>query len=106
MGNKIGSKCRLCGFENDFIVGGGKFDYKTDCPVPAINKESLEFENINHYEHKDSGKYLFYSDAVLKGENNKDKTFRNFNLIFNEEGNYCPSCKNKSLAFRVVMYFD
>lgn len=106
MGNIVATKCRLCGFTNEFQLGGGKFDYKTECPVPAINKETLEFENINHYDHKDSGKYLFYSDEVLKGENTKDKTFRDFNKIFNEEGNYCPSCKNKSLAFRVAMYFD
>ncbi len=106
MGNIVATKCRLCGFTNEFQLGGGKFDYKTKCPVPAINKETLEFENINHYDHRDSGKYLFYSDDVLKGENTNDKTFRDFNLIFNEEGNYCPKCKNKSLAFRVTMYYD
>ena len=71
-----------------------------------INKETLEFENINHYEHKNSDKYLFYSDVVLKGINTNDKTFSNFNLYFNEEGNYCPSCKNKTLAFRVIIYVD
>lgn len=106
MGNIVTSKCHLCGFTNKFKLGGGKYSYQTHCPVPAINIETLDFENINHYDHKDSDKYLFYSDADLKGENTEDKAFRNFNLIFNEEVNYCPSCKNKSLAFRVVMYFD
>jgi hypothetical protein len=106
MGNIVATKCRLCGFTNEFQLGGGKYDYKTECPVPAINKETLEFENVNHYDHRDSGKYLFYSDAILKGENTRDKTFRDFNKIFNEEGNYCPNCKNKSLAFRVTMYYD
>lgn len=106
MGNLIASKCRKCDFTNQFRLGGGRFSYQTNCPVPAINKETLEFENINHYEHKDSGKYLFYSDEKLKGDNYNDKTFNNFNLYFNEEGNYCPSCKNKTLAFRVAMYID
>ena len=106
MGNKIASKCRTCSFTNEFRIGGGRFSYLTNCPVPAINKETLEFENINHYDHKDSGKYLFYSDEILKGYNYNDKTFSNFNLYFNEEGNYCPSCKNKTLAFRVTMYID
>ena len=106
MGNIVATKCRSCGFTNEFRLGGGRFDYQTYCPVPAINKETLEFENINYYENKNSGNYLFYSDEVLKGINNNDKTFSNFNLYFNEEGNYCPSCKNKTLAFRVIIYVD
>ena len=106
MGNILASLCSSCGFTNEFRLGGGRFDYQTYCPVPAINKETLEFENINYYENKNSGNYLFYSDEVLKGINNNDKTFSNFNLYFNEEGNYCPSCKNKTLAFRITMYLD
>lgn len=106
MGNIVATKCRTCGFTNEFRLGGGRFDYQTYCPVPAINKETLEFENINHYEHKNSDKYLFYSDDELKGINTNNKTFSNFNLYFNEEGNYCPSCKNKTLAFRVIIYVD
>ena len=27
-------------------------------------------------------------------------------LYFNEEGNYCPNCKNKTLAFRIIIYTD
>jgi len=106
LGNVIASKCRLCGFTNQFSLGGGRFSYLTNCPVPAINKETLEFENINYYEYKNSKKYLFYSEDVLKGDNYNDKTFNNFNLYFNEEGNYCPSCKEKSLAFQITMYTD
>lgn len=106
MGNVIATLCRTCGFENKFRIGGGRFNYQTYCPVPAINKETFEFENINYHEHKNSDKYLFYSDDVLKGINTNDKTFSNFNLYFNEEGNYCPSCKNKTLAFRITMYTD
>jgi hypothetical protein len=106
MGNIVATLCRLCGFENKFRIGGGRFSYQTNCPVPAINKETLEFENVNHYEHKDSGKYLFYSDDELKGDNYNDKTFNNFNLYFNEEGNYCPNCKNKNLGFRITMFVD
>ena len=106
MGNIVATKCRTCGFTNEFRLGGGRFDYQTYCPVPAINKETLEFENINHYEHKNSDKYLFYSDVVLKGINTNDKTFSNFDLYFNEEGNYCKRYKNKTLAFRITMYLD
>jgi hypothetical protein len=106
MGNIVATLCRSCGFKNEFRLGGGRFSYKTNCSVPAINKETLEFENINYFEHKDSGKYLFYSDDDLKGDNYNDKRFSNFDLYFNEEGNYCPSCKNKKLAFRITMYLD
>jgi rubredoxin len=106
MGNIVATLCRSCGFKNEFRLGGGRFSYKTNCPIPAINKETLEFENVNHYEHKDSGKYLFYSDDDLKGDNYNDKRFSNFDLSFNEEGNYCPSCKAKKLAFRITMYID
>jgi len=106
MGNIVATKCRTCGFTNEFSLAGGRYSYKTYCPVPAINKETLEFENINLYEHKNSDKYLFYSDHELKGINTNDKTFSTFNLYFNEEGNYCPSCKNKTLAFRITMYTD
>ena len=106
MGNIVASKCRTCGFTNEFGLGGGRFDYQTHCPVHAINKQTLEFENINHHEHKNSGKYIFYSDDELKGINNNNKTFHVFNLYFNEEGNYCPNCKNKTLAFRIIIYTD
>ncbi len=106
MGNIVATLCRSCGFENEFRIGGGRFNYQTYCPVPAINKETLEFEQINYYEHKKSDKYLFYSDSVLKGENKNNRTINNFDLYFNEEGNYCPSCKNKTLAFRTIMFVD
>jgi hypothetical protein len=106
MAEIVATLCRNCGFKNEFRIGGGRFNYQTYCPVPAINKETLEFEQVNYYEHKRSDKYLFYSDAVLKGENKNDKTIDNFNLYFNEEGNYCPSCKNKTLAFRTIMFVD
>lgn len=106
MGNIVATLCLNCGFENEFRIGGGRFNYQTYCPVPAINKETLEFEQINYYEQKDSDKYLFYSDTALKGENKNDRTINNFDLYFNEEGNYCPSCKNKTLAFRTIMFVD
>ena len=46
MGNIIATKCKSCGFSNEFRYGGGRFSYQTNCPVPAINKVTLEFENI------------------------------------------------------------
>jgi hypothetical protein len=106
MGVTVATLCRTCGFENKFSIGGGRFNYQTNCPVPAINKETLEFEQVNYYAENCSKEYFLYSDKDLKGVNTNGKTIQNFNLHFNEEGNYCPSCKNKTLAFRTVMFMD
>jgi hypothetical protein len=48
MSVKISTLCQSCGFSNEFNFGGSRFGYKTNCPVPAINKETFEFENINY----------------------------------------------------------
>jgi hypothetical protein len=106
MGNIIASKCRLCGFSNEFQYGGGKFSYQTNRPVPAISMETLEFENINYFEYKNSDKYLFYTDDVLKGNNYDNNTINNFDLKLNTVNNYCPNCKEKSLAFQITIFFD
>ena len=106
MGNIIASICKSCGFSNKFSFGGGRFSYETNCPVPAINKETLEFENINYLEHKKLNKYLFYTDDVLKGNNYDNNTINNFNLSLNTVNNYCPICKEKALAFRTTMFTD
>lgn len=106
MGNIIATKCKSCGFSNKFSYGGGRFSYKTNCPVPAINKESLEFENINYFEHKNSNRYLFYTDDILKGNNFDNDTIDNFDLKLNTVNNYCPNCKEKALIFHVTMYTD
>jgi len=44
MGYIIASNCLSCNYTNRFNFGGGRFSYQTNCPVPAINKETLEFE--------------------------------------------------------------
>lgn len=41
MGNIIASKCKSCGFSNEFRYGGCKFSYHTNCPVPAISSKAL-----------------------------------------------------------------
>ena len=106
MGNIITSNCKSCGFSNEFKYGGGRYSYLTNCPVPAINKQTLEFENINYLEHKDSGIYLFYTDADLKGDNDNNYTIDNFDLKLNTLNNYCPNCKQKELDFMVTMFID
>lgn len=106
MGNIIASKCGSCGFENKFSYGSGKFTFKTKCSVPVINKETLEFENINYLEHQNSDKYLFYTDDILKGDNNDNNTINSFGLKLNMVNNYCPNCKSNALAFKIIMFTD
>ncbi|RRJ92467.1 hypothetical protein [Flavobacterium macacae] len=106
MGNIIASKSKSCGFSNEFSFGGGRYSYQTYCPVPAINKETLEFENINYLEHKNTNKYLFYSDDILKGNNYDNNIINNFDLKLNTVNNYCPNCKEKAFAFHITMFVD
>jgi hypothetical protein len=106
MGTTIATLCQSCGFSNEFNFGGGRFGYRTNCPVPAINKETFEFENINYLEHKNSDKYLFYTDDFLKGNNNDNYTINSFDLKLNATNNYCPNCKEMALDFRITIYTD
>jgi hypothetical protein len=63
MGNIIDSKCRNCNFEKTFKYGGNKFNYQTNCPVPAINLETGEFENVNYIIEINNPKYKSPSSA-------------------------------------------
>jgi len=74
-------------------------NYKSNFPIPAINVETLEFENINYLEFIDSDKFKFYSDDSLKGLNLDNNIFKNSDLELNELNNYCPKCKTFSLDF-------
>lgn len=108
MGYIIKSICRLCNYENTFSFGGGRFNYQTHCPVPAINKKTGEFENINFYEHEKSSEYSFYHDKELKAPNVSDENnyFSIFDLKINNHDNYCPKCKNQSLDFEIIGLID
>lgn len=106
MGNIIASKCRICSFENTFKYGGNRFDYQTNCPVPAVNIETEEFENVNYKIEINNPKYKFYTDKELKGDNEGNNTFGNFNLELNSVNNYCPKCKSFAFDFRIKFFTD
>ena len=55
---------------------------------------------------KNSEKYLFYTDEVLKGDNLDYNTINNFDLKLNMVNNYCPNCTEKALDFRITMFVD
>lgn len=106
MGYIIKSKCSVCNYQNEFRFGGGRSDFQTNCPVPAINKETEEFVNINFYEHENSSEYLFYHNDVLKGENKSGNYFQNFDLKISRTDNFCPQCKNQTFDFYISMMMD
>ena len=57
MGFFIEAECRICNFSTDFKYGGSRFD--SSCHVPAINKTTLEFENIDYKLEKNTDNYFF-----------------------------------------------
>ena len=99
MAEILKAKCRICDYKTEVAYGGGKFDYQTYNPVPAINKTTGELESINYKIEKDNPNYLFYTQPELKGDNEGKYIFKNFDLKLNEINNFCPNCKNYSLNF-------
>ena len=65
----LSGRCKSCDFENSFKYGGNRFDHQTNCPVPTINIETDEFENVNYFEFDNIPKYKLYSNNQLKGDN-------------------------------------
>jgi hypothetical protein len=106
MGNIISAKCKICDFKRTFNYGGNKFDFKVNCPVPAMNVETGQFENINYKIEKNNSKYKFYSNKELKGNNENNYTLDNFDLKLNTKNNYCPKCKKYSFDFQIIMFTD
>jgi len=104
MGYILKAECRICNYETTAKFGGGRFDYQTNNPVPAYNKVTEELESVNYKTEKDNLNYLFYTDKELKGKNEGNNIFRNFDLLLNQKDNFCPNCKNNSLDFYTYLF--
>jgi len=99
MGEILKVKCRICNFKTKVAYGGGKYDYQKYNPVPAINRTTGELESINYKIEKNNPNYLFYTEPELKGDNEGNYIFKNFDLMLNKKNNFCPKCKNYNLDF-------
>jgi len=108
MGMILEGRCKNCDFEKEFSFGGNKRNYTKVCMLPAIDKETGEFVELNYYDYKDSvSKYIFYNDEKLKSNDlNSNNKFQNFNVEINQKDNFCPKCKTYGLNFFLTYLTD
>jgi hypothetical protein len=105
MGQIIKATCSICKYENKFNFGGARYSHGVK-PVPALNIKTGAFENINYHTHKDNATYIFYSHTLLKSHAVDLDTIQNADFMINKFNNYCPSCKEFTLDFECIAFFD
>ena len=106
MGSNISAEFENCGFKKGFIFGGNMMNFAINNPVPAIHKKSGIFRNVNYFRTQKQANYLYYFEDILKGKNESGYTFQNFDLLLNEQNNYCPNYKKFSLDFILKAFTD
>ncbi len=108
MGQFLTAKCRECDFLREKIAfGGGRWNYQTNKPVPAINKQTGEFIVCNYYEKEQlKDTVAFYNERQMhKGE--EDTSGHRFSdVVIKHENNKCPKCGNFTLDFIGTGLFD
>ena len=106
MGNIIKAKCTNCNFEKDFRFGGNRMNFTTVQMVPAIDKKTREFKNVNYLTEKESDNYIFYTDSALKVATREKNTYQSFDLLLNKNYNYCTNCESFTLDFILIAFTD
>ena len=106
MGSNISAEFENCGFKKEFNFGGNMMNFAINNPVPAIHKKSGIFRNVNYFRTQKQANYLYYFEDILKGKNESGYTFQNFDLLLNEQNNYCPNYKKFSLDFILKAFTD
>jgi hypothetical protein len=101
MGMILTGRCKSCGFKTEFSFGGDKKNCTTVCMLPAIDKETGEFVELNYYDFQNlESKYLFYNDEKLKTNDLESNfQFRSFEVLINQRDNFCPKCQTYGLNF-------
>jgi hypothetical protein len=108
MGMILAGKCKCCDFEKEFRFGGNRYNCETVCMLPAIDKETGEFVELNYYNFQDSeSNFLFYNDEKLKTKDlESNEKFQNFDVEINQQNNFCPKCKKYHLNFIFILLTD
>ena len=101
MGKILTGECKNCNFKNEFSFGGDKRNGTTVCMLPAIDKETGEFVELNYYDSQNSeSKYLFYNNEKLQTNDLvSNHRFKNYDVEINQRDNFCPKCKTYGLNF-------
>lgn len=107
MGQILIANCKKCGFQKEFLFGGGMRNFKTVCNVPAINKSTGEFavENILKKD-KLTGSFTFYNEPELYVGNPETEELQWCDVVLKENDNLCPYCKEFTIVFNVMGCFD
>jgi hypothetical protein len=107
MGTMIKAKCKHCGFEKKFSFGAGMMDFKTNCAVPAINRETSGFVVLNFFDvGQDQDNYVFYNDPIMNLHSTGKKSIQWGDVYLGKAENLCPSCKTYNLDFEETGRFD
>ncbi len=104
MGNILKAKCS-CGFSENVYFGAGKATFKTECNVPAINKITKKFSVENYFIEQNKKDFDFYNDPQMFKKTD-GKTYGWNDVKIYEKNNYCPKCRQFTLNFEFVGYFD
>ncbi len=106
MGQIINAICKNCGFQKEFFFGAGMSDFKENCAVPAINKETEEFVIENYFTKSKSDLFVFYNHSDMYKGSINDGNHMWGNVYIKEKHNFCPKCKLFKLNFECFGLFD
>jgi len=115
MGSAFLAICKECGFVKKFLLGGNMHNFRTFCPIPALDFEEGSKNTIlsvNYFSYYDGTRYKFYSSDELKGDNVGNITFSvspggtEEEITINAEGNLCPKCNKFSVKFTRMGFTD
>lgn len=116
MGSILKAECS-CGFVTTFPAGGGVLNFTDTCFAPAICVDCGEFFIRNYFSKfikcpKCHKKAYFYDNPSLHSNEITDNIVFSWNLqderefILYDKDYLCPKCKQFSLRFSELGFFD
>jgi len=106
MGTILRAVCKKCGYSRTVYFGGGMLDFTEVCNVPALNKETGEFEVKNILDKETLSNYIFYNEADMFKSPNRNRAHQWGEILLNEQHNFCPECTDFSMDFEAKGLFD
>jgi len=107
MGEILRATCRACGFTEEVIFGSGMSDHLAHCSVPAIDRLTGQLCSENYYKKElFDGQYLFYNELEMFRRREKGREIQWRDIKLSRTDNLCPRCKQFTMDFKPVIYFD